>query len=207
MYTRQVSFAEKSGSMNDDPKSAAAAMAAKLTASSSSAQMLTYVLSSLASEGVIGTPKKESSGDFPVDKRPKLENEHSSYVPQNPQPPFSHAESVQQSNPATSQDLTSNEQPPPPSSPPPMAPLPPMQPYPVAQYIPTAGPIPNGSYSYGAIPQQPMSLPGFPSVGPPVNGLPPFAAPAANAYQPYQPTDGGFYSQPSSMPMAPISRP
>lgn len=55
MYTRQVSYPEKSGHIEEDPrKSAAAAVAAKLTASTSSVQMLSYVLSSLASEGVIG---------------------------------------------------------------------------------------------------------------------------------------------------------
>lgn len=209
MYTRQVSFAEKSSSIKDDPKSAAAAMAAKLTASSSSAQMLTYVLSSLASEGVIGNQMKESLTDFPADKRPKLESEPPPYVPsQNSQPqipPFSQSESVQHSVPTTSQDLTSNEQPPPPSSPPPVAPLPPMHPYPVAQYIPTVGTIPNGPYGYGAIQQQPASLPGFPPVGPPGNGVAPFAAPAGNMYQSY-PTDGSFYNQASSLPMAPVSR-
>lgn len=206
MYTRQVPFAEKSSSIKDDPKSAAAAMAAKLTASSSSAEMLTYVLSSLASEGVIGNQIKGSLSDFPPEKRPKLDDDKPPpYIPsQSPQPqipPFSHSE--QHSVPPTLQDLTSNEQPPPPppSSPPPVAPLPPMHPYPVPQYIPTVGTIPNGPYGYGAIQQQP----GFPPVGPPSNGVTPFAAPAGNMYQSY-PTDGSFYNQASSLPMAPVSR-
>ncbi|CAH9112328.1 unnamed protein product [Cuscuta epithymum] len=103
MYTRQL---EKPALHleEEDPKSAAAAVAAKLTASTSSAQMLTYVLSSLASEGVIGNQTKDSTCNnySPAEKRARLEVE---YVP--------------------------NEQPPPPSSPPPpMPPLPPMQPYP-----------------------------------------------------------------------------
>lgn len=200
MYTRQVSFAENSGHIEGDPKSAAAAVAAKLTASSSSAQMLTYVLSSLASEGVIGNPIKEPSSDHPSEKRPKLENDHSYVSSQN-------SESFQQNRAIASQDGTLNEQPPPPSSPPPLPPLPPMQPYPVPQYVPSASTIPStipsGSYGYGAIQQPSVSLPGYPS-GPPVNGVAPYTAPPA--YQSYS-TEGGFYSQPSSLPMAPGTRP
>ncbi|KAE9445946.1 hypothetical protein C3L33_22156, partial [Rhododendron williamsianum] len=119
VYTA-TTFAEKSG---EDPKAAAAAVAAKLTASTSSAQMLTYVLSSLASEGVIGNKMKESSSDYPSEKRTKLENDHHpAYIPShNPQPlpvqPYPHPESV----PITTQESNSNElQPPPPSSPPPL---------------------------------------------------------------------------------------
>ncbi|KAL3526202.1 hypothetical protein ACH5RR_014574 [Cinchona calisaya] len=198
MYTRQVSFAETSSHM-EDTKSAAAAVAAKLTASSSSAQMLTFVLSSLASEGVIGNPIKESSCDFPSEKRPKLENNHPSYVPsQNP-------ETFQPNIPVVSQDGTSNEQPPPPSSPPPLPPLPPMQPYPVPQYMSSAGAVSSGAFGYGVIQQQPgVALPGY-SPAFLVNGVAPFTAPPANTYQSY-PTEGGFYSQPSSLPMAPVTR-
>ncbi|GAB4847345.1 hypothetical protein Ancab_026402 [Ancistrocladus abbreviatus] len=59
----------------EDPrKSAAAAVAAQLTASTFSAQMLSYVLSSLAQEGVIGNAVKESSIDYTSNKKPKLEN-------------------------------------------------------------------------------------------------------------------------------------
>ncbi|CAK9171997.1 unnamed protein product [Ilex paraguariensis] len=212
MYTRQVPFAEKSIHAEEDPKSAAAAVAAKLTASTSSAQMLTYVLSSLASEGVIGNSTKESSSDYPSEKRPKLENDHSSYIPpQNPQavPPFPHSGPVQHNIPLTSQELTSNEQPPPPSSPPPLPPLPPMQPpmqpYPLPQFRQTAGSIPSGPYGYGATQQQLPPLPGYPTVGIPTNGISPFTAPPANIYQGY-PAEGSFYSQPTSLPMAPITR-
>lgn len=206
-YTRQVSFAEKAGHLEEDPKSAAAAVAAKLTASTSSAQMLTYVLSSLASEGVIGSNQmKESAADYPPEKRAKLENEHSAYVPQNPQTTlsFSHAEAVQHNLPVSSPELIPNEQPPPPSSPPPMPPLPPMQPYP--QYLQNPGQIHNGAFSFATSLEQPAALPGYPQTVPPVNGLAPYSAPPPNAFQVYQPPDGGFYTPQSTLPMAPASR-
>ncbi|KAI3457804.1 hypothetical protein Pfo_014467 [Paulownia fortunei] len=207
-YTRQVSFAEKSGNIEEDPKSAAAAVAAKLAASTSSAQMLTFVLSSLASEGVIGNPIKESSSEYPSEKRAKIENEHTSYVPQNsqaPAPTFSHPEQVQHNLPVTSQDLNPNEPPPPPSSPPPLPPLPPpMQPYPVPQYMQTAMPILSGPYGYNVSQPPPAPPPSYAPVGPPITGVSAFAPPL-NAYQSYPP-EGGFYGQPSSLPMAPMSR-
>ncbi|KAH6813801.1 ENTH/VHS family protein [Perilla frutescens var. frutescens] len=206
-YTRQVPFAEKSSQIEDDPKSAAAAMAAKLAASSSSAQMLTFVLSSLASEGVIGNAIKESSGEYPSEKRAKLENEHPSYVPQNsqaPGPTFSHPEQMQQ-NPVTSQELNANEPPPPPSSPPPLPPMPPpMHSYPVPQYMQTAMPMLSGAYTYSPMLQPPVPPPGYVPAGPPAPGVSAFAPPS-NAYQSYPP-EGGFYGQPSSLPMAPMSR-
>ncbi|CBI21316.3 unnamed protein product, partial [Vitis vinifera] len=185
MFTRQVSFPEKPGHIEEDPrKSAAAAVAAKLTASTSSAQMLTFVLSSLASEGVIGNPTKESSGDYPAEKRTKLENDQSAYTPQNPQP----------------------SQPPPPSSPPPLPPMPPMPPYQVPQYMQAAGSMTNIPYSYGMTQQQPPSAANYPTVGPPVSSISSFTTPPANSYQSFQGSEGGFYGQPSSLPMAPISR-
>ncbi|XP_058187175.1 uncharacterized protein LOC131304090 [Rhododendron vialii] len=180
IYTRQLPSAEKSG--GEDSKAAAAEVAAKLTASTSSAQMLTYVLSSLASEGVLGNPMKESSGDnYPAEKRTKLEHEHhSSYIPlENPQPP-----------------LPPDEQPPPPPSPPPLPPLPPMHMYPVPQY----GSI---SVPYG----YPPPMAGYPMVGAPINGGSPFTAPPPyNPYQSFQGPEGAFYIRPASVPMAPVSR-
>ncbi|CAL5325572.1 unnamed protein product [Camellia sinensis] len=190
MYTRTLPFSEKSG---EDPKATAAAVAAKLTASTSSAQMLSYVLSSLASEGVIGNTMKESSSDFPSEKRTKLENDHPAYIPsqnsQPPVPPYPHPDSLQHGVPITTQELTANEQPPPPSSPPPLPPLPPMQPYPLPHFMQTT------PYGYGVTQQQPLPMPGYP-----------FTAPPTNPYQSFQGSEGGFYSQPSSLPMAPISR-
>ncbi|KAL2504492.1 putative regulation of nuclear pre-mRNA domain-containing protein 2 [Abeliophyllum distichum] len=91
-------FTKKSGHIEEDHKSAAAAVAAKLTASTSSAEMLTYVISSLASKGVISNQIKESVGDYSSEKRSKIENDHAFYVPQNPQAsilPYSHHASIQ----------------------------------------------------------------------------------------------------------------
>jgi regulator of Ty1 transposition protein 103 len=207
MYTRQLPFPEKSG---EDPKAAAAAVAAKLTASTSSAQMLTYVLSSLASEGVIGNNMKESSGDYPSEKRTKLENDHPAYIPShNPQPPpvqpYPHSESV----PITTQESNLNEvQPPPPSSPPPLPPLPPpMQPYPVPQFMQSTSGLISVPYGYGtAQMQQTLAIPGYSPVGPPMNVESSYMALPPNPYQSFQGSDGGFYSQPTSLPMAPMSR-
>ncbi|XP_027350912.1 regulation of nuclear pre-mRNA domain-containing protein 1A [Abrus precatorius] len=209
MYAPQVSFPQKSGHTEEDPrKSAAAAVAAKLTASTSSAQMLSYVLSSLASEGVIGNPMKESSADYQSEKRTKLENDQPAYIPsQNPQqplPPFSVSESIQHNAPTTNQQSTPIEPPPPPSSsPPPLPPLPPMPQYPVPQFMQTAGSISSMAYSYGMT-QQP-SMAAYPGVGASLNGVSPFTPPLGT-YQGFQGSDGNYYNQPSSMPMAPISR-
>lgn len=211
MYTQAASYSEKSGHVSEDPrKSAAAAVAAKLTASTSSAQMLSFVLSSLASEGVISNPLKESSGDYQSEKRPKLENDQSPYVPpQNtqppPVPPFSHPESLPH-NLSTNQQYNPNEPPPPPSStPPPLPPLPPMPQYPVPPFMQTAGSITNVPYSYG-MPQQALAtVPGYSTVGASLNGISPYATPTTS-YQGFQGPDGNYYSQPSSVPTAPISR-
>ena len=212
MYAQTAPFPEKSGHMEEDPrKSAAAAMAAKLTASTSSAQMLSYVLSSLASEGVIGNTVKESSGDYPSEKRPKLENDQTSYVPQNaqpppPVPPFPHAELPQHNVATTNQQFGPNDPPPPPSSsPPPLPPLPPMPQYPVPQFMQSAGSMANVPYSYSMTQQPPPSMPSYSPLAPPVNGVSPYAT-TPNSYQGFQGPDGSFYNQPSSMPMAPISR-
>lgn len=211
MYTRQVSFPEKPGHIEEDPrKSAAAAVAAKLTASTSSAQMLTFVLSSLASEGVIGNPTKESSGDCPAEKRPRLDNEQSPYIPpQNPQPSvstFPNLEQLQHNVSTTTQQSTQSEKPSHPSSPPPLPPMPPMPHYQVPQYMPTAGPMSNIPYSYGMAQQQPPSAANFPTVAPPVSSISSFTSPPPNSYQSFQGPEGGFYSQTTSLPMAPISR-
>ncbi|XP_060191940.1 uncharacterized protein LOC132621619 [Lycium barbarum] len=209
MYTRQVSY-EKSGNHDEDMKSAAAAVAAKLTASTSSAQMLTYVLSSLASEGVIGNSTQESSHDNQPEKRMKLENDRSSYAPlapQNPQEPhsfFSQPNSVQHNPPSTARESTPIEPPPLPSSPPPLPPLPPMQPYPVSQCIQTSGQFPSSAFVFAPT-HQSSTLPGFPQVVPPVNGVSPFTSPATIAYQGYS-TESSLYSQSSSLPMAPVTR-
>ncbi|XP_047322093.1 regulation of nuclear pre-mRNA domain-containing protein 1A-like [Impatiens glandulifera] len=162
-----------------DTKSTAAAVAAKLTASTSSAQMLTYALSFLASEGVIGnTGNEASSSDFPLEKKLKLDQDHS---------------------------IAAKPPPPPPSSPPPMPPLPPpmQQPYQVPQFMQTAGPI-NFPYSYG--PLQPLQPPAYPSSsGTQVVNAISSSSPPANVYQG---SEVGYYGQQQSTPptMAPISR-
>lgn len=172
---------------SEDTKSAAAAVAAKLTASTSSAEMLTYVLSSLASEGVIGN---SPSNDYPSQKRTKINTDQSQNT-QPPAPPFSHLD----------------QQPPPPSSPPPQPPMPPMQPYPAQPFM-----VSTGTVAYGHITNQPPPAPmaalgGFPAVGPPVNGVSSYmpAGFVPDGYQNYQ-IEGGFYSQQSAMSMAPMSR-
>lgn len=194
MYTRQVPLLEPSPRVDEDlRKSAAAAVAAKLTASTSSAQMLSYVLSSLASEGVIMKEPTSSSASSPPEKRPKLENSS-----QPPVPTYPHPDSLIHNVTTTS----TNECPPPPSSPPPPQPQPPMPPYPVPQlpqvpqYMQTAGSMSNVSYSYA------MPPPSY-TVGAPVTGISPYRPPSGNPYQNFQGSEGGFYSQPSSLPMAP----
>lgn len=211
MYTQQVSFPQKPGHSEEDPrKSAAAAVAAKLTASTSSAQMLSYVLSSLASEGVIGNSVRESSGDYHSEKRTKLENDQPSYIqsqnPQQPMPPFSLPESMQHNVSMTNQQSTPSEPPPPPSSsPPPLPPLPPMPQYPMPQFMQSAGSISSVAYSY-SMTQQP-SMAAYPTVGASLTSVSPFTpAPTVGTYQGFQGSDGNYYNQSSSMPMAPISR-
>lgn len=208
MYTRQVPCAVKPELLEEDFKSGAAATAAQLT---SSGQTPTYFLSSLTTEGVIVSATKESSNDYPPEKKPKLENDHSVYIPsQNPQPPvlpFLHPDSLKPTVSITSKEIIPAEQPPLPTSPPPMPPLPtsppPMHPYPVPRFMQNAGSIPCVPYGYATTLQQPQPFP-YPTVGTQFTGIPPFPAPPANSYQSYQ-TEGGFYGQrPSSN--APISR-
>lgn len=207
IYKRQ-----ESGHIEENPKSAAAAMAAKLAASASSAQMLTFVLSSLASEGVIGnTSIKESSSEYPSEKRAKIENEqHSSYIPpqvtQGPTQPFPDTTKLQHNVTVTSQEFTLREQPPD------LQPLqPPLLQYPMPQYLQTAMPmqmpLSSGSYSYSMNPQQlPASLPpgnyAPPPIGHPLTAGSEFSQPSNGSYPP---PEGGFYGQTSSMPMAPMN--
>ncbi|KAI3666052.1 hypothetical protein L6452_44690 [Arctium lappa] len=166
MYTRQIPVSEQS---EENTKSAAAAVAAKLTASTSSAEMLSFVLSSLASsEGVIGNSAKEN--EYPPEKRAKIENDGK--IPQ-----------------------VAEQQPPLPSSPPPLPPMPPMVPlYPVSPFMQTAGTV---AYGYSTNQQAPRPLPGYPSVGPPLinSGSSYTCPPPPHGYQNYQ-IEGGFYSQP-----------
>lgn len=68
----QEPFSASSTHTEEHQKAAATAVAAELAASTSPAEMLSYVLSSLASEGVI---RQQTNEDFTSDgKRPKLDN-------------------------------------------------------------------------------------------------------------------------------------
>ncbi|KAJ8436396.1 hypothetical protein Cgig2_005224 [Carnegiea gigantea] len=220
IYKRQMPFSDKPVSGDDDSrKSTAAAVAAKLTASTASAEMLSHVLTSLVSGGIIDRAAKESPKDQ-SEKRQKLETD-SSYAPPPPPPPpppqsqqplpplppFPHPDSLQQNvnTPSTNHQPSPGEQPPPPSSsPPPLPPLPPVPPYAMApQFIQTAGPMSNVSYSYGATQQlPPPPLPSYTHVGAPVTG---YVVPPVNPYPNFQGSEGGFYSSPSSVPMSSIS--
>ncbi|KAL5581415.1 hypothetical protein UlMin_013857 [Ulmus minor] len=212
MYSQTASFHEKSGHVGEDArKSAAAAVAAKLTASTSSAQMLSYVLSSLASEGVIGNTIKDSSAEFPSEKRTKLENDQSSYIPQStqqlPVPPLPHTESLSLNVSSTNQQFNPNVLPPPPSSsPPPLPPLPPPPHYPGPQYMQSGGSITSVPFSYSVIQQPLPTMPGYQTAGDPANGITPYATTPMNSLPGFQGPDGNFYNQSSSMSMAPISR-
>ncbi|XP_074309149.1 uncharacterized protein LOC141643754 [Silene latifolia] len=225
IYTRQASLSDNKPASDEDEsrKSAAAAVAAKLTASTSSAEMLSLALTSLVSGAAFGnnnnnnnsTGTQESPTDHRLEKRAKLENEPSSFAspaavpppppPQNQQPPPPSSPFLQNgnNNTATSQQMTPSEQPPPPSSsPPPLPPLPTiMPPYPMPpQYIQTVGSMSNVAYTYGVSPQppQPLCAPGYMPVGAPYG-------PPGNQFQPYQVSEGGFYTPPSTVPMASMS--
>ncbi|KAL5729183.1 hypothetical protein ACHQM5_002165 [Ranunculus cassubicifolius] len=187
MYTQRGPYVEDV----DPRKSAAAAVAAKLAASTSSAQMLTHVLSSLASQGVI-----DSLSEYPPEKRPKHDN-GSGQQHQPPLPPFPHP------------DLTQPKPPPPTSSPlgstmhqqqqSPVRPQQlPLQP-PSTQFMPTSGP-----YTYSPL-QQPPPFTSYPMGGPPHSGAPGY--PSTSPYQTYHaPAESGFFNQPpmpaSSPPMS-----
>ncbi|XP_073126452.1 uncharacterized protein [Henckelia pumila] len=210
IHARQASLADESGYV-EDPKSAAAAVAAQLTALTSSAQVLSYAIASLE-PGVIGNPPKDFPSDYPSEKRAKIENDHPSYVPQYPQAvvlPFSHPEQLQHNLPINSQELNSDEAPPPPpppSSPPPLPPLPPpIQLYPLPQYLHSAMPMMNGPYGYNMSQQLAAPLPSYSPVGTPINGASAFAT-ATDSYQNFQTSEGSFCTQASSLPMAPMNR-
>uniref|UniRef100_A0A1D1YFK0 Regulation of nuclear pre-mRNA domain-containing protein 1B n=1 Tax=Anthurium amnicola TaxID=1678845 RepID=A0A1D1YFK0_9ARAE len=202
-YVQQEPFPSNSSQAEEHRKTAAAAVAAKLAASTSSAEMLSYVLSSLASEGVM---RQQIKDDFTSDnKRPKLDNGMPFMSPQASQLPipYAHPDSFQQA--ATSQPQLQHssspmshpspslQPPPPPPSQPPMPPPPPP-----AQYVQAAGSMTGVPYSYGsALPQRPP-LPSFPMVNMPSYPNQP------NPYQNFQMAESGFFSQPP-LPATPPS--
>ncbi|XP_008790733.2 regulation of nuclear pre-mRNA domain-containing protein 1A-like [Phoenix dactylifera] len=208
-YTQEAPLANNHSSRTEEEyrKTAAAAVAAKLAASTSSAQVLSYVLSSLASEGVIGQTVKEQ---YPSDnKRPKLDIDVPSFKPplqsqppsqtQPPPPPYPHPDMLHQPppppspSPPTSQ-LSPAVQPPPPP-PTSLPPVPPPPPPTTAQLMQTAaGPMTGVPFGYGSAPP----LPSYPMVG-----MPPYLS-APNPYHGFQASDGvgGLFSQPP-LPTAP----
>ncbi|XP_042378587.1 regulation of nuclear pre-mRNA domain-containing protein 1A-like [Zingiber officinale] len=155
--TQEEPLPDMKPSLSDENrKTEAAAVAAKLTASASSAQMLSFVLSSLASEGVIGPANREESPDS---KRLKLQN---SLPPPHPllqvpmPPPFSHPEAMHQL-------------PPPQSSSPNLEPtstsvsLATPSPSTSVQFMQSAaGPMTGVPYAYGSAPPP---LPNYPMFG------------------------------------------
>lgn len=207
MYRKEVPYDEKLHHTEENSKSAVAAPAAPVTAFTSSAQVLPYVVPSFASDGVIVNTVKGPSDDYPPEKKLKLESGHSVYLqsqnPQPPVPPYPHPDSLQHHVAVTSEGLTPKEQPPLPSSPPPMPPLPPSNPFPGPQFMPSAGLMASVPYNYGLIQQQPPPFP-YPIVGSEYTGSPNFPAPPAMSYQNYQ-NAGTFYGQ-QSFPATPVSR-
>ncbi|EOA23822.1 hypothetical protein CARUB_v10017036mg [Capsella rubella] len=189
-----VMFASNPTQSVEDPrKTAAAAVVAKLTASTSSAEMLSYVLSSLASEGIIGNnnapavSESPSSVDYPPEKRPKVQNHDQSYIPPH------------QQNAATTSSST-----PPPPLPPPPPPSFQLQPQ-FLQPLQPPGPVNQTPFNYTMATTQQQQQ----QQGPWVPGLTPLStttsAPSDNSYQKFQGQDG-FYGINSSVPMTPVTR-
>ncbi|CAO2831258.1 unnamed protein product [Amaranthus hypochondriacus] len=208
VYTRQASVPDEFASAEDDSrKSTAVAVAAKLTSSTSSAEVFGHVITSMVSGVTYGNNNANGFLNEPhhSDKRPKLEHEASSYAPPLPPPPLPPPPPPPTQNqqlqpplppyphPDSFKSATGEHPPPPPPScsPPPLPPLPP--PFPMASHFM------NFSYS---IPQPPPPPPlsGYPP------GMSPYPAHPVNPYQPYPGPEGGFYRPSSSVPMAPISR-
>lgn len=183
MLSQQSTSGVSTAFATDDPrKSAAAEVAAKLTASTSSAQMLSYVLSSLASEGVIVNPVQTQSSECPPDKKPKLEMREQAYIPQPTLPlqkPFIH--------PA----LT--------SAPQDVAQLQP--PFQMPEFIQNVGSVGMSGYSYGPPP------PGYSTIGASVTGITtPFSGSQdTNVYHALQTSEGNFYPQTSSLSLPPMA--
>lgn len=201
MYRKQVPYNEHT---EENSKSA---VAAPVTAFTSSAPVPAYVLPSFASDGVIVNTVKGPSDDYPPEKKLKLESGHSVFVqtqnPQPPVPPYPHPDSLQHHVAITSKELTPKDQPPLPLSPPPMPPLPPSNPFPGPQFMPSAGLMASVPFNYGFIQQQPPPFP-YPSIGSEYTGSSNFPAPPVMSYQNYQ-NPGTFYNQ-QTFPATPVSR-
>lgn len=187
-YIPHTSFNENSPqtSQEEHRKSAAAAMAERLTASTSSAQMLSYVLSSLASEGVISQSAKEDYS--PEHKRSRSEHGQALYIPTHSQPPppsYPHPDSLQQPPPPqqsspmripspqlplqATTSITLISQPPP--------------------YMQTAGAMASVPYTYGS--GLPPLMPPF--TGYPMVGMPPYFGPPTPFHN-FQAPEGALFN-------------
>ncbi|CAN8266324.1 unnamed protein product [Cochlearia groenlandica] len=171
----------------DPRKTAAAAVVARLTASTSSAEMLSFVLSSLASEAITGnnTPamtETPSHDDYPPEKRPKLQSHDQFYL--------------QQAATTTSTATTSLALPP---TPPPFQ----IQPQ-FLQPLQPPGPVNYTPFNYTIATTSATTQPQGPWV-PGFTQLPTTSAPSDNSHQKFQGQDG-FYGINSSVSMTPVTR-
>lgn len=179
--------------------------------------MLTFVLSSLASEGVIGNTLNESSMSYPSDEKPKLDNGLPYIAPQlnpllyrlflirslsNTRSQLSHSRWLHISPHSPSSPLINPEATMGPSQPlPPMPP--PMKPPPPSQFMQIAGSMEIVPHSYRTT-QWPPPLPGYAMVGIPDSGGTPYPTPQ-NPYQNCEASDSSFYSHPS-LPSTPLQQ-
>ena len=180
-----TSFASYLTTVEVQNKKAAAEVAAKLTASTSSAQMLSSVLSSLVAEEAASiNGVKYPASSFPPEKRPKLEKPLTGVSDTSP--------------------IFLGQAPPPPLVPPISpnyqlpAPAPPLPPPP--QYAVSSGPMVNVlPYGYGStiLPPMTMTRPSQPQA-------PPQQQQQQQQHEQsvfYQSPTVGFYGQPSAAPL------
>lgn len=210
MYTQQCNFPDNPTQSEDEHrKSTAAAVAARLAASTSSAEMLSYVLSSLASEGVIGQQTKEDHSSGDNNKKPKLDNGTVSYTPTTPMQqvslPFPPPDSLHQTSQSLHQQPSASVPPqgiplqplPQPQSLPPLQP--PLHPN---QFMQNAGAVPNMSYNYGSGPlQRPPQLSVYQS-----SNMPPYPVHPGTYQNGQQMESGGFNQPPLPGTLPPFSR-
>ncbi|URE32918.1 Regulation of nuclear pre-mRNA domain containing, partial [Musa troglodytarum] len=175
-------------------KTAAAAVVAQLAASTSPAQMLSYALSSLTSDGAVDPSNKKDHSD---NKRLKVEDNIPSYVPllQPPLPPFPHPDllsrpPLQPPSPVTHPSSTVE----PPPLPPPFPPVPPPPSSVTPQFMQiAAGPATGMPFGYGP----PPPLPNFPMLG-----MQPYPS-ALNPYHGFQASEGVNHLGQPPLPAAP----
>ncbi|KAI4375395.1 hypothetical protein MLD38_013271 [Melastoma candidum] len=185
MHPLQPPYREMSGQLQDEKKPDIAIMSTKLTALTSSSQ-LSSVLTSLASEGVIGNPRKDSCGEYPPEKRSRLDNGQFTF--QDSESPNG---ALQPPLPPTSAPPI----PPPPPGPPSVGSMAPFPSLTAPHFMQVPPGMPAVTFTYGVGHHQPP---------PPPGPIPPFPVAPANACQSFPGPDGPYYAQgqPSSVPMA-----